>query len=110
VARAEVLFCTAKAGVQVLNASVLEDATKLKVAGDVNAVSPLGLEGIKLKDNGSPLLLAVNSPGSVGIGALAVGDVKYRLQSYLLALMLKTEAPVFLDFRDAFQRARELMQ
>ena len=109
VASADLVFCTAKAGVQVLNADVLADAKRLKVAGDVNAVPPLGIEGIKLKHFGEPLVHVVNAPGAVGIGALAVGDVKYRLQNRLLALMLSTEKPAYLDFRDAFQRARELV-
>lgn len=109
IASADLVFCTAKAGVEVLNADVLADAKRLKVAGDVNAVPPLGIEGIKLKHFGEPLVHVVNAPGAVGIGALAVGDVKYRLQNRLLALMLSTEKPVYLDFRDAFQRARELV-
>lgn len=109
VAGADLVFCAAKAGVQVLNADVLADAKRLKVAGDVNAVPPLGIEGIKLKHFGEPLVHAVNAPGAVGIGALAVGDVKYRLQNRLLALMLSTEKPAYLDFRDAFQKARELV-
>lgn len=106
---ADVVFCTAKAGVEVLNASVLADAKRLKVAGDVNAVPPLGIEGIKLKHNGEPLVHAVNSPGAVGVGALAVGNVKYQLQNHLLALLLQSESPVFFDFRAAFERAREIV-
>lgn len=109
VTHADIVFCTAKAGVQVLTAEILADAQQLKVAGDVNAVPPLGIEGIKLKHFGEPLVHAVNSKGAVGIGALAVGDVKYQLQNRLLALMLETDKPVYLDFRDAFQRARELV-
>jgi methylene-tetrahydromethanopterin dehydrogenase len=108
-ATADLAFCTAKAGVQVLNASVLADARQLKVAGDVNAVPPLGIEGIKLKHFGEPLQLAVNSPGAVGVGALAVGDIKYKLQNALLGYLLTAEKPVFLDFTEAFQRARELV-
>lgn len=108
-ANADVVFCTAKAGIQVLNASVLEDAKKLKVAGDVNAVSPLGIEGIKMMDFGAPLELAKNSPNAVGIGALAVGDVKYKLQQALLRETLESEKPVYLDFRNAFEGARKLV-
>lgn len=108
--KADVVFCSAKAGIQVLSASVLEDATCLKVAGDVNAVPPLGIEGVKLKDNGAPLLLATNSPGAVGIGALAVGDYKYKLQHVLLKALLHEHAePVFYDFREAFRVAREIV-
>lgn len=109
VANADIIFCTAKAGVQVLSADVLSEAQKLKVAGDVNAVPPLGIEGIKLKHFGEPLVHASNSPGVVGVGALAVGNVKYQLQNRLLHLMLETEQPVYLDFRDAFNKAREIV-
>ena len=109
IAHADIVFCAAKAGVQVLSEDVLADARQLKVVGDVNAVPPLGVEGIKRLDNGAPLRCAVNSPGAVGIGALAVGNVKYQLQNRLLAWMLETEKPVYLDFRDAFEKARELV-
>lgn len=108
IAHTDLVFCTAKAGVQVLSADVLGDAKRLKVAGDVNAVPPLGIEGIKRLHYGEPLIHAVNSPGAVGIGALAVGDVKYKLQNALLGYLLTAEQPVFLDFREAFQRARGL--
>jgi methylene-tetrahydromethanopterin dehydrogenase len=108
-AHADVVFCTAKAGVQVLNADVLGDATQLKVAGDVNAVPPLGIEGIKRTHNGEPLIHAVHAPGAVGIGSLAVGDIKYKLQNALLASLLTVKVPVFLDFRAAFEQARALV-
>jgi len=39
------------------------------VAGDINAVAPPGIEGIKNKDFGTPLLHAINAQGAVGIGA-----------------------------------------
>ncbi|MDP2903055.1 MAG: methylenetetrahydromethanopterin dehydrogenase [Methylovulum sp.] len=106
---ADIVFCTAKAGIQVLSASVLKETVRLKVAGDVNAVPPLGIEGIKRNDLGMPLLHAVNAPGAVGVGALAVGNVKYQLQHSMLKLMLETERPLYLDFRAAFDQAREIV-
>lgn len=106
---ADVVFCAAKAGIQVLNASVLADAKQLKVAGDVNAVAPLGIEGVKLMDSGAPLQFATQSPDAVGIGALAVGDVKYKLQQALLRETLEGDKPVYLDFRNAFDGARKLV-
>lgn len=106
---ADVVFCTAKAGIQVLNASVLADAKQLKVAGDVNAVAPLGIEGVELMDNGAPLKLATASPNAVAIGALAVGNVKYKLQQSLLKETLESDKPVYLDFRNAFDGARKLV-
>lgn len=109
IANADVVFCTAKAGVQVLSKVVLGQAKQLKVASDINAVPPLGIEGVKRGDMGAPLVHAVNSPGSVGIGALAVGNIKYQLQNDMLKLMLQSEKPVYLDFRDAFSDASELL-
>jgi methylene-tetrahydromethanopterin dehydrogenase len=106
---ADVVFCTAKAGVQVLNASVLGDARQLKVAGDTNAVPPLGIEGVKVKHCGEPLIHATGSSGAIGIGALAIGNIKYQLQNCLLLELLNEEQRVFLDFRAAFEKARRLV-
>jgi len=108
ISNADIVFCTAKAGIQVLNASVLEDAKQLKVAGDVNAVPPLGIEGIGIMDSGEPLTHATNSKGAVAIGALAVGNVKYQLQQALLTETL-ADKPVYLDFRNAFAGAQKLV-
>jgi methylene-tetrahydromethanopterin dehydrogenase len=109
IANVDLIFCVAKAGVQVLSAAVLKAAKQLKVAGDVNAVPPLGIEGIKRNDFGAPLLHAVNAQGAVGVGALAVGNVKYTLQHEMLKLMLDTDKPLYLDFREAFNKARDLV-
>jgi len=109
ISNADLVFCTAKAGIQVLNSSVLSDAKQLKVAGDVNAVPPLGIEGLGIMDFGEPLTFANNAKGAVGIGALAVGNVKYQLQNALLTETLEAEKPVYLDFRNAFDGARKLV-
>ncbi len=107
-ADADIVFCTAKAGVRVLNASVLAQASQLKVAGDVNAVPPSGIEGINVKDFAEPLREA-SQTNAVGVGALAVGNVKYQLQQMLLKTLLESKEPVFLDFREAFVKARSLV-
>lgn len=106
IANADIIFCTAKAGIQVIGSKVLSHAKRLKVAGDVNAVPPAGIEGIKSKDFGEPLQ---HAPHAVGVGALAVGNVKYQLQNLLLASMLTTDKPLYLDFRNAFIKAREIL-
>lgn len=110
IADVDIIFCTAKAGVQVLNAEVLKTAKKLKVAADINAVPPLGIEGVKRSHFGESLVHAANAPGATGIGALAVGDIKYQLQNRLLISLMETEKPLYLDFRDGFSRAREIIQ
>jgi methylene-tetrahydromethanopterin dehydrogenase len=101
---ADVVFNAATEGVQVLNSSHLQKAVKLKVACDVNAVPPAGIEGIGVMDDGVPI--SGSPSGAVGIGALAVGNVKYQTQHLLLKRMYETGDPEFLDFNNAFEVAR----
>jgi methylene-tetrahydromethanopterin dehydrogenase len=106
-ADADIIFCTAKAGIQVLNTEVLTKANQLKVAGDVNAVPPAGIAGIGANDNG----ITLDTPlSATGIGALTVGNIKYKLQHKLLELILETDKPVYLDFRDAFSMAQKIVK
>lgn len=109
VSRADVVISTAKAGVEVLDASILEDAQVLKVAADANSVPPAGIEGIDPTDNGTPLKHATAAKGAVGIGPIAIGSVKVKAQTALLRSMLDTDKPVYLDFGHAFGAARILM-
>jgi methylene-tetrahydromethanopterin dehydrogenase len=109
VSRADVVVCTAKAGVEVLNASVLEDARELKVAADINATPPAGIEGINAKDDGAPTRHASAARGAVSVGPLTIGKVKVRTQQALFRSMLEAEAPVYLDFAHAFRIARQLV-
>lgn len=104
IADAEVVFGAAAAGVQVLSRRHLAAARSLLVACDVNAVPPDGIEGVGVMDNGKPIEGAHN--GAVGIGALAVGNVKYQTQHALLKRMLDAGGPQYLDFRQAMEVAR----
>ena len=69
---------------------------------DVNAVPPAGIEGLEPMANGAEL-----TGGSLGIGPLAIGDVKYKTESGLFQRMANSATAVSLDFRDAFALARE---
>lgn len=104
VSGADVVFNAAKAGVQVMNKAHLQVAERLKVACDVNAVPPEGIEGVGVLDDAKPI--AGSSSGAVGIGALTVGNVKYQAQHQLLKKMYESDKPQFLDFNQAFEVAR----
>ena len=104
-AAADVVLACAAAGVQVLSAAELAAAPRLKVAADINAVPPAGIEGLGVMDN------AVALAGStvLGIGALAIGNVKYQTQQRLLLRMREAEKPVSLGFAEAFEMARSVL-
>jgi methylene-tetrahydromethanopterin dehydrogenase len=101
---ADIIFSAGPAGRRLLTTDQLKEAKKLKVAADVNAVPPSGIEGVGVNDNGKPI------PGTnaVGIGALAVGNIKYKTEFDLFKKMIETEKSIYLDFRDAYALAQKL--
>lgn len=105
---ADIVFATGAAGIELLSAELIAAAPQLKVAADVNAVPPAGIAGLDAFDNGKPL--ADSKSGAVGIGALAIGNIKYQAQSRLLKRMLESDRPLFLHFEHAFDVAREFIK
>lgn len=105
---ADIVFATGAAGIELLSAELIASAPQLKVAADVNAVPPAGIAGIDAMSNGSPIAGSIS--GAVGIGALAIGNVKYQAQNLLLKRMIHSEKPVYLHFEHAFEVAREYIK
>ncbi|MCB1957255.1 MAG: methylenetetrahydromethanopterin dehydrogenase [Rhodocyclaceae bacterium] len=104
IADADVVLATAAAGVQVADDADRASATALLVAADVNAVPPEGIAGVGVMDDGKLL----PEGRAVGIGALAIGNVKYQTEQRLLASMIRAEKPRYIGFREAFAMAREV--
>lgn len=102
-AEADVVLACAAAGVQVVSADDLKEAKRLKVAADVNAVPPEGIAGVGVMDDGK----ALAGSSAVGIGALAIGNVKYQTQHRLLVQMRESDKKALvLGFPEAFATAR----
>jgi methylene-tetrahydromethanopterin dehydrogenase len=75
----------------------------LKIVADVNAVPPTGAEGVDVHADG----VAIAGTQAYGIGALAIGNVKYKAQHNLLKQMLSSEEKHYFDFLSAFEMARK---
>ncbi|HLH88490.1 MAG TPA: NAD(P)-dependent methylenetetrahydromethanopterin dehydrogenase [Xanthobacteraceae bacterium] len=99
----EVALCAGRAGVAILSGAQLAAAPRLAVVADVNAVPPTGVEGLEMTANGAEL----TPHGVLGIGPLAIGNIKYKTEFGLFRKMIEAEKPVRFDFRDAFALARE---
>ena len=67
---ADIIFCAARAGTQVLSKQQLSIAKKTLVLADVNAVPPAGLEGVGIKDDDKK-----HDSGGLSIGTGQVGTV-----------------------------------
>lgn len=103
-AKAEIVFAAAAAGVQVISKADKEIAKNLLVAADVNAVPPAGVDGMDLFMDGAEL----PDSKALGVGALAIGDIKYKCESGLFKEMLQSDKPLMLDFRHAYAKSKEL--
>ena len=101
---AEAALCAGRAGVRILSSAQLAQAKRLLIVADVNAVPPSGVEGLDVMANGAEL----TANGTLGIGPLAIGNIKYKTESGLFQRMIAATKPVTFDFRNAFQLAREL--
>lgn len=106
----DVVYATAAAGIEVLSAELVASAPQLKVAADVNAVPPSGIAGLDAFHDGTPI--AGSNSNAVGIGALAIGNIKYQAQNRLLKTMIEhvDDTHVYLHFEHAFAVAREYIK
>lgn len=104
VGESHVVFSAAAAGVRVLPFHIIEQSKSLIVVADTNAVPPSGIEGINVQDDGVPI------PGTeaIGIGPLAIGNIKYQTEAGLFHKMTVSDKPLVLDFRDAYLLATEI--
>ena len=101
---ADIILSTAKAGKKALSLKHFSSAKNLKIISDVNAVPPTGVEGLKINSDGEK----IKNTDVLGIGALAVGQIKAQVQHKLLKFMCDSDKPVFLDFREAYKIAQEI--
>jgi hypothetical protein len=80
---AEILLSAGPAGVCLVPKDAWMGRAGLRVAVDVNAVPPLGVEGIEVTDN------AVDRGGVTTFGALGVGNLKMKIHKACIAKLFE---------------------
>ncbi|MEM3731538.1 MAG: NAD(P)-dependent methylenetetrahydromethanopterin dehydrogenase [Candidatus Bathyarchaeia archaeon] len=103
--KADVIFCASVAGVRIISKEMLNEMKFVKVIADVNAVPPLGVEGMKLEDDMREI-----SPGIFGIGALTIGRLKYKLEREILKEARRNGKGTVYNYNHAFQLARKILK
>jgi precorrin-6B methylase 2 len=96
------LFTCGAAGAQIVNEAVWTDIPSLKLIADINAVPPLGIEGIEMDDNGS------ERHGRIAFGALGIGGRKMKVHRTCVA-QLFTSNKVLMDAEQVYAVAKELV-
>ena len=102
--KADIIFCAARAGTQVISLNQLKNTQNVKVLADVNAVPPAGLEGVGLKDDD-----VQRECGAYSIGPLTSGDIKVKTQYKMFEKMCTTDKPLYLNFDEALKTSREIL-
>jgi hypothetical protein len=101
VAGAQIIIAAGAAGIQLLSAQVMQQATSLKVAIDLNAVPPLGIEGIGVTDK------AKEMGGVFCYGAIGVGGTKMKIHRAAIQKLF-TRNDLVLDAEEVFALGQEL--
>ena len=83
---AEIILSAGAGGIQLLSPEDLKKAKKCKIVADINAIKPVGVEGLGSNDDGKEF-----KPGVFGIGALAIGKLKIKIETDMIKRA--TEAP-----------------
>jgi hypothetical protein len=99
---AEVVLNSGPAGVQMVPKSAWVGRKELEVLVDLNAVAPLGIEGVDLNDDG------VAREGVKVFGAFGVGNFKTKLHKACVARLF-TRNDLVLDAEAIAEIARELV-
>jgi methylene-tetrahydromethanopterin dehydrogenase len=102
--KADVIMCAGIRGVRIIDKAMLNEVKHMKVLVDINAVPPFGVEGIELKDD-----MREMAPGIFAIGALAVGDLKHKLEKEILREARSGGNEIY-NYTIALPLARKLLQ
>jgi len=102
--KADIIMCAGVRGVRIIEKEMLNEVKHMKVLLDINAVPPLGIEGIELKDDMREMM-----PGIFTIGALAVGELKHKLEKEILR-EARTPGKDVYNYNVALPMARKLLE
>jgi hypothetical protein len=101
-AGAVALFTCGAAGAQVVSRAIWTTLPDLKLIADINAVPPLGIEGIEMNDNGS------EREGRISFGALGIGGRKMKVHRTCIARLFEAN-DILMDAESVYQVAKELV-
>ncbi|PIX32061.1 methylenetetrahydromethanopterin dehydrogenase [Candidatus Bathyarchaeota archaeon CG_4_8_14_3_um_filter_42_8] len=102
VADAEIILSAGAAGTQLLPLNTLKEyGRKCKIVADINAIPPLGVEGLKSNAEGEEVL-----PNVFGLGALAIGKLKIKVEAELIKRAAEEPKGIF-DYKVAYEIAKK---
>jgi NAD(P)-dependent dehydrogenase (short-subunit alcohol dehydrogenase family) len=83
-AKAQIVIAAGAAGIELLPADLWKESKTLRVAIDLNAVSPLGIAEVEVTDK------AVERHGAICYGAIGVGGTKMKIHKAAIAKLFES--------------------
>ncbi len=96
---AEIVLSAGAGGIQLL--AKAEIGASCKIVADINAIKPLGVEGLGSNDDGIEI-----KPGVFGIGALAIGKLKIKTETEMIKRATAEPQGLF-DYSIAYTIAKD---
>jgi hypothetical protein len=98
---ADIIMAAGSAGIQMLPLDILKmHGKRCKVVADVNAVPPVGVENLDAQGDGVEV-----ASGVYGVGALAIGALKNKVEAKLLTKAMESPKGIF-DYKTGYQLAK----
>ncbi len=98
VSDSDIVVTTGPEGVQILPRKIWSKSP-VKIMADINAVPPYGIEGVDVRDDCKKI-----EKGKIGIGALAIGNLKMRCH-YKIVKKLFEEKGIIFDLERVYEIA-----
>lgn len=99
---ADIVLSAGAAATELLPLQVLKDfGKKCRIVADINAIPPLGVEGLDPDTYGKEVV-----PNVSGIGALVIGKLKHKVEVGLIKKAVEEPKGVF-DYRIAYEIAKK---
>ncbi len=96
---AQILITTGMPGVMLVKEEIWKANPSIEVMADVNAVPPLGIEGIEVTDDGKV------REGKIAFGAIAIGNLKMKIHRGCVAKLFESNDLVF-DVEEIYDIAK----
>jgi precorrin-6B methylase 2 len=100
---AEIVLSAGAAATQILPLSVLKSCPpNRRVIADINAIPPLGVEGLEAEDDGKEIV-----SNNVGVGALTIGKLKNKTEIEIINRAAEAAEGIF-DYDNAYEIAKQI--
>jgi hypothetical protein len=100
----DIVLSAGAAATELLTLQTLKEYDKkCRIVADINAVPPLGVQGLDSNDDGREII-----PGIFGVGALAIGKLKNKTEAALIRMAAEAPKGLF-SYKEAYDIAKKTL-